>query len=99
MRAIATGAGRRWERGRHQARLGPRPAQRHILRLMPERPPNAAWLKLGAEPGLSEPTGMRTDLASSGSQTLSHRRRSRTIAETLPCQSSVSQGREDPHER
>ena len=28
------------------------PAQRHILRLMPERPPNAAWLKLGAEPGL-----------------------------------------------
>jgi hypothetical protein len=23
-----------------------------ILRLMPDRPPNAAWLKLGAEPGL-----------------------------------------------
>jgi hypothetical protein len=25
---------------------------RHILRLMPDRPPDAAWLKLGAEPGL-----------------------------------------------
>ena len=31
---------------------GPRPAQRHILRLMPQRPPHVAWLKLGAEPGL-----------------------------------------------
>ena len=35
-----------------EARLGLRPAQRHILRLMPERPLDAAWLKLGAEPGL-----------------------------------------------
>src|ERR1017187_8505509 len=34
------------------ARLGQGPAQRHILRLMLDRPPNAAWLKLGAEPGL-----------------------------------------------
>ena len=50
--AAATGVGRSCERGRQEARLGPRPAQRHILRLMPDRPPDAAWLKLGAEPGL-----------------------------------------------
>src|SRR5919198_4250704 len=31
---------------------GPRPAQRHILRLMNDRPPDGAWLKVGAEPGL-----------------------------------------------
>ena len=30
----------------------PGPAQRHILHLMPDPPPDAAWLKLGAEPGL-----------------------------------------------
>ena len=52
VRATATGAGRSCDRGRQEARLGPRPAQRHILRLMPERPPDAAWLKLDAEPGL-----------------------------------------------
>lgn len=27
-------------------------AQAHILRSMPDRPPDAAWRKLGAEPGL-----------------------------------------------
>ena len=27
-------------------------AQAHILLLMPDRPPDAPWLKLGAEPGL-----------------------------------------------
>jgi hypothetical protein len=52
VRATATGAGRSCERGRPATQLGQGPAQRHILRLMPERPPNAAWLKLGAEPGL-----------------------------------------------
>src|ERR1039457_1625720 len=52
VRATATGVGRSCERGRPEARLGQGPAQRHILRLMPDRPPNAAWLKLGAEPGL-----------------------------------------------
>src|SRR5450432_3734945 len=52
VRATATGAGRSSERGRPEARLRQGPAQRHILRLMPERPPDAAWLKLGAEPGL-----------------------------------------------
>ena len=52
VRATATGAGRSCDSGRQEARLGPRPAQRHILHLMPERPPDAAWLKLGAEPGL-----------------------------------------------
>ena len=52
MRATATGAGRSHERGRPAAQPGQGPAQRHILRLMPERPPHAAWLKLGAEPGL-----------------------------------------------
>jgi hypothetical protein len=30
------------------------PASGHILRLMPDRPPEAAWRKLGAEPGLCE---------------------------------------------
>ena len=39
-------------RGGKSARLARGPVQRHILRLMPERPPDAAWLKLGAEPGL-----------------------------------------------
>ena len=52
VRATATGAGRSCDRGRQETRLGPRPAQRHILRLMPEQPSDAAWLKLGAEPGL-----------------------------------------------
>ena len=52
VRAAAAGAGRSCERGEPEARLGQSPAQRHILRLMPERPPNAAGLKLGAEPGL-----------------------------------------------
>ena len=28
------------------------PGQTHILPLMPDRPSDAAWLKLGAEPGL-----------------------------------------------
>ena len=52
VRATATGAGRSRERGLQEARLGRGPAQRHILRLMPERQPNATWPKLGAEPGL-----------------------------------------------
>lgn len=30
------------------------PGQTHILPLMPDRPSDAAWLKLGAEPGLCE---------------------------------------------
>ena len=46
--------GRSRERGLQGARLGRGPAQRHILRLMPERQPNATWPKLGAEPGLCE---------------------------------------------
>jgi hypothetical protein len=29
-----------------------RPAQTHILPVMPDWPPDAVWLKLGAEPGL-----------------------------------------------
>jgi hypothetical protein len=33
---------------------GPEPRRRHILPLMPDRPPDAVWLKLGAEPGLCE---------------------------------------------
>jgi hypothetical protein len=52
VRATATGAGRSRERGLQETRLSRGPARRHILRLMPERQPNAPWPKLGAEPGL-----------------------------------------------
>jgi hypothetical protein len=52
VQAAATSAGPSRERGPARGPARPRPAQRHILRLMPERQRNAKWPKLGAEPGL-----------------------------------------------
>ena len=52
MQETAAGAGRSCDSRTAIGPAGPEASTEAYSGLMPERPPDAAWLKLGAEPGL-----------------------------------------------